>query len=84
MFVSAVQQRESALSVHLSPSCTALLSPPHATPLGRHGAPGYISPCAVLALHSFVFVFVFLTLSETVMVRRQNQQFSHHQWRGKQ
>ena len=40
VFVSAVQQRESALSVHLSPSCTALLSPPHATPLGRHGAPG--------------------------------------------
>ena len=39
MLVSAVQQNESAISIHMSPPSLASLTPhPHPTPLGHHRA----------------------------------------------
>ena len=50
MLVSAIQQCESATGIYMSPpSWASLLSPPHPTPLGHHGAQSW-APCIVQQL----------------------------------
>ena len=49
MLVSAVEQHESAISIHLSCSPWASLPPLHLTPLGCHRAAGW-APCVIQQL----------------------------------
>ena len=66
VLVSAVQQSESAIRIHISPYPHPLASPshpPYPTPLGGHKAPELISLCyAMLPTSYFTFGSVYMSV----------------------